>query len=82
MCHHGDVFFSSPQPMDTQAPEDRLEDLFADCPHPPIQLPLDYQLHKKPIAAVSYLAKGMHIATCVLPCQRYAYRCKHWIVAK
>ncbi|KAL5477374.1 hypothetical protein EMCRGX_G024164 [Ephydatia muelleri] len=45
--------------MDTSQPgEDRLDDLFADCPHPPIQLPLEYQLHKKSIAATSsYLAK-------------------------
>ena len=48
--------------MDTSQPgEDRLDDLFADCPHPPIQLPLEYQLHKKSIAATSsYLAKGKY----------------------
>ena len=42
----------------SQPGEDRLDDLFADCPHPPIQLPLEYQLHKKSkVITVSYLAK-------------------------
>lgn len=37
--------------MDTSlSGEDLLEELFADCPNPPIQLPLDYQLHKKSLA--------------------------------